>query len=87
MTLGDAIEIAQRSRGERSRPTIGWGALTPTERRVVDLARLGRSNSEIAAALLMGTETVKTHLSRSYAKLNVANRTQLASLAQPPSSR
>ena len=28
----------------------------------------------------MGAETVKSHLSRIYAKLNVANRTQLASL-------
>ena len=31
----------------------------------------------------MGAETVKTHLSRVYAKLGVANRTQLASLVPP----
>ena len=37
-----------------------------------------------STALLMGTETVKTHLSRTYAKLHVDNRTQLASLPRPP---
>ena len=63
---------------------IGWSALTPTERRVADLARLGRSNAEIAKQLIMGVETVKSHLSRSYAKLGVATRTQLAALPPPP---
>ena len=61
-----------------------WDALTPTERRVADLARLGHTNNDIAAALAIGAETVKTHLSRTYAKLKVANRTQLAALARPP---
>lgn len=32
----------------------------------------------------MGSETVKTHLSHAYAKLGVANRTQLAALEVPP---
>lgn len=79
----DAVAYAQRARGERSRPTIGWASLTPTERRVVDLARHGLTNGDIAAELLMGAETVKTHLSRTYAKLAVANRTQLAALPRP----
>ena len=70
-------------RGERSRPTLGWASLTPTERRVVDLAREGHTNAAIAKALLMGAETVKSHLSRVYANLGVANRTQLASLSVP----
>jgi DNA-binding CsgD family transcriptional regulator len=59
------------------------------ERRVADLAVLGRSNSEIATQLFVGRETVKTHLSNIYAKLGVANRTQLvadASRRGPTSS-
>ena len=83
LTRDDAVAYAQRMRGERARPTLGWRSLTPTERRVADLARLGRSNAAIAVELLMGAETVKTHLSRIYAKLGFANRTQLAAFVPP----
>ena len=55
---------------------------------MVDLARQGLSNAEIAGTLMMRAETVKTHLSRTYyAKLSVANRTQLAALARPSNGR
>ena len=53
---------------------------------MADLARLGKTNSDIAAELLMGGETVKTHLSRIYAKLDVPNRTRLAALTAPPTA-
>ena len=84
LSLDDVVAFAQRTRGERGRPTIGWLSLTPTERRVADLARAGLSNAGIAKELLMGAETVKTHLSRIYAKVGVANRTRLAALTPPP---
>ena len=35
------------------------------------------TNAEIAERLFIGRETVKTHLSNVYAKVGVANRTQL----------
>ena len=41
---------------------------------------------EIGRELLMGVETVKTHLSRVYAKLGVANRVQLAAFPVPLAS-
>jgi DNA-binding CsgD family transcriptional regulator len=85
LTTGDAVAYAQRSRGGRKRPTLGWAALTPTERQVADLASEGRTNKEIAAQLLMGAETVKTHLSRVFTKLGVKNRTELARGAKPKS--
>lgn len=51
--------------------------LTPTERRVADLASRGSSNKEIAAALFVGVHTVEVHLSHAYAKLGVRSRAQL----------
>jgi DNA-binding NarL/FixJ family response regulator len=42
------------------------------------LAADGLTNPEIGARLFMSRSTVKTHLSHVYAKLGVANRTELA---------
>jgi DNA-binding CsgD family transcriptional regulator len=78
LTVGDAIEYAQRARGLRGRPAFGWDSLTPTERRVVELVAEGRTNEEVARRLLMGVATVKTHLTHAYAKTGTSNRTELA---------
>jgi predicted ATPase/DNA-binding CsgD family transcriptional regulator len=78
LTLDDAIALVQRARGPRRRPASGWDSLTPTERSVVELAALGLTNPEIGARLYIGRGTVKTHLAHVYAKLGVANRTELA---------
>jgi DNA-binding CsgD family transcriptional regulator len=59
----------------RSQPT---GELTPTERRVVELAADGLSNKEIAGALFVSVHTVEAHLTHAYAKLGIRSRTQLA---------
>lgn len=77
----EAVAFARRARGSRARPLGGWGSLTPTEREVVQLAVEGCTNPEIGARLFMSRSTVKTHLSHVYAKLGVANRTELATLA------
>lgn len=81
LDLRAAAAYAGRARGPRGRPTSGWGSLTPTEREVVDLAVEGLSNPQIGARLFMSRGTVKTHLAHVYAKLAVANRTELARLA------
>jgi DNA-binding CsgD family transcriptional regulator len=52
--------------------------LTPTERRVAELAASGLANKEIAAALSITVHTVEAHLSHAYAKLGVSSRSQLA---------
>ena len=78
LSLADGIGYAQRMRGSRKRPTFGWASLTPTERRVTDLAAAGRTNQQIATALIMGPGTVKTHLEHIYRKLGVSNRTELS---------
>lgn len=54
------------------------GELTPSERRVCELAADGLSNKEIAQALFVTVHTVEVHLSHAYAKLGVRSRSQLA---------
>ncbi|GAA1956411.1 helix-turn-helix transcriptional regulator [Amycolatopsis minnesotensis] len=81
MPLDDAVAFARRTRGSRGRPSSGWASLTPTESQVVDLAVAGLNNPEIGSKLFMSRGTVKTHLSHVYAKLGVANRTELATAA------
>lgn len=53
-------------------------ALTDRELEVVGLVVRGRSNREIAEALVIGEKTVKTHISHILAKLGVTSRTQAA---------
>jgi DNA-binding NarL/FixJ family response regulator len=55
--------------------------LTDREREVLVHVAAGRSNDEIAAALVVSTETVKTHLKRMYAKLGVRDRAQAVVMA------
>jgi ATP/maltotriose-dependent transcriptional regulator MalT len=77
--LDEAIALAMRGRTARRRePERGWAGLTGAEAEVAELAAAGASNPEIAKRLFMSRSTVKTHLSRVYAKLEVANRTELA---------
>jgi DNA-binding CsgD family transcriptional regulator len=81
LSMDEAVAYALRARGERRRPSTGWDSLTPTELQVIDLVRSGQTNREVASQLLMGVETVKTHLSHVFTKLGVSNRSQLTALA------
>jgi len=56
----------------------GLHALTPAERSVAVLAADGHTNRQIAEQLFLSEKTVETHLSRSYRKVGVRSRTQLA---------
>ena len=55
--------------------------LTERELQVVRLVARGLSNQRIATELHLSQETVRTYLKRMFAKLDVADRTQLAVLA------
>ncbi|MET3985920.1 response regulator transcription factor [Streptomyces sp. PvR034] len=60
-------------------PTPGrGGSLTDREREVLGHIADGRSNREIARALVLSEKTVKTHVSNILMKLDVADRTQAA---------
>jgi DNA-binding NarL/FixJ family response regulator len=55
----------------------GPDLLTPREADVLELLQSGRSNAEIAAALHVSVETVRTHARRIYRKLGVKTRREL----------
>lgn len=62
-------------------PTPALDLLTERERDVLREIGLGRSNNEIAAELVVSENTVKTHVSRIFAKLMVRDRAQAVVLA------
>jgi DNA-binding NarL/FixJ family response regulator len=62
----------------------GPEVLTPREADVLELLQHGRSNAEIALALGVGVETVRTHARNIYRKLGVKTRRELATLAGSP---
>jgi DNA-binding CsgD family transcriptional regulator len=59
------------------------GQLTTRERQIAQLAGDGASNRSIAKRLTLSERTVENHLSRVYAKLGVAGRTELSAALQP----
>lgn len=80
LSADDLVAYVNRTRGTRGRPAIGWDALTPTELQVAHLVHEGLTNKEIAVRLLMGVETVKTHLSHIFAKLDTTKRSRVAAV-------
>ena len=68
----ELARVGARKRGADDRQ------LTPSERRVAELAAEGLPNKQIAGMLYVTVNTVEVHLSRSYAKLGVRSRSQLA---------
>jgi ATP/maltotriose-dependent transcriptional regulator MalT len=93
-----AAQLAQRAAtelratGARPRRAVltGLEALTPSERRVAELAAGGMSNPEIAQALFVTLNTVESHLRHVYQKLAISSRSQLPTAlrsAAPPASK
>jgi DNA-binding NarL/FixJ family response regulator len=59
----------------------GRATLSPREREVLRLVAAGATNRQIAAELKIGDETVKTLLSRTFAKLGVRRRAEAVATA------
>jgi DNA-binding CsgD family transcriptional regulator len=82
-SAGQLVEEAKaelKTLGVRPRSAMLSGAesLTPSERRVAVMAARGMTNPQIAQALFVTRATVESHLHRSYRKLDVTSRAQLA---------
>ncbi len=63
--------------------TAGGRLLTAREAEVLPLLQQGRSNAQVAVALQVGVETVRTHARNIYRKLGVSSRRELAAPAVP----
>ena len=61
---------------QRNEEAMKYLGITPREYEVLELVARGDSNRAIAKALFVSPNTVKTHLSSLYGKLEVSRRTQ-----------
>ena len=86
-----ALALTERARAElvaaggRPRRLVlsGLDSLTPSERRVAQLAAAGLSNRDIAQNLFITTRTVEGHLTNAYHKLAITSREQLPAALTP----
>jgi len=80
-----AARLAKRANAElqatgltvRRYTPIGVESLTPSERRVAELAASGMTNRQIAQSLFVTVKTVEAHLSATYGKLDIGSRREL----------
>jgi DNA-binding CsgD family transcriptional regulator len=86
---GGATALHERARtelaatGARPRRVMllsGPDSLTPSERRIAELAAIGHSNREIAQALFVTPKTVEYHLRNAYRKLDIDGRENLSTV-------
>jgi DNA-binding CsgD family transcriptional regulator/tetratricopeptide (TPR) repeat protein len=75
-TLERRARVELAAIGVRARTTDRAGAdsLTPSERRVAELAAAGGTNREIAQTLFVTEKTVETHMGRAFRKLTISSR-------------
>ncbi|PWV76831.1 DNA-binding response regulator, NarL/FixJ family, contains REC and HTH domains [Prauserella marina] len=74
------MERAATEAGAYERARSALAALTYREHEVALAVGQGKTNAEIAARLRVSVATVKAHMTRVMAKLDVGNRTQIALL-------
>jgi DNA-binding NarL/FixJ family response regulator len=78
--LGAAPDLAQM-RSSTPRPAAATYGLTPRQLEVLRLIAAGKSNREIAAALVISEHTVARHVQNIFAALRVSSRTAAGAFA------
>jgi DNA-binding NarL/FixJ family response regulator len=73
--------VVHRYRRQRSAAAADACPLTTRELEILGLAAQGQTNGQIARELWVTEQTVKFHLSNTYRKLGVANRTEASRYA------
>ena len=73
--------VTQRNNPQRREAQQRLAQLSERERDVVTAVAQGKSNAAIAGELFLSEATVKTHIYRSFAKVDAENRVQLAIFA------
>ncbi|WP_284745653.1 response regulator transcription factor [Amycolatopsis sp. RTGN1] len=73
--------VAARANPRRTRAQAKLELLSNREREIVTAVARGKPNADIAAELFLSEATVKTHITRTFAKLDVSNRVQLTIFA------
>lgn len=77
-----SVEAAEKELGScanrHARACTGWESLTEAEHNVATLVAEGMTNKDVADRLHVTRDTVKTHLSHIYAKLDISGRGELA---------
>ncbi|RZS43357.1 LuxR family two component transcriptional regulator [Herbihabitans rhizosphaerae] len=77
----EAIRGLAAAHGSRGRAGLEQAGLTEREREVLRLMTAGLSNTEIAEKLVLGVQTVKTHVGNVLGKLHARDRTQAVIMA------
>jgi len=70
-------ELAATGEKVRRWSPIGVESLTPSERRVAEMAASGLTNRQIAQTLFLTVKTIETHLAAAYDKLGIRSRRDL----------
>jgi predicted ATPase/DNA-binding CsgD family transcriptional regulator len=81
LPVDEAMDLALQENSPQAANAPGddvLGQLSPRERDVAQLIASGRSNREIADALVVSVKTVETHIQHIFGKLNVKARAEIA---------
>ncbi|HEV7494335.1 helix-turn-helix transcriptional regulator [Baekduia sp.] len=80
-------ELAATGERVRRYTPIGVESLTPSQRRVAELAASGMTNRQIAQTLFLTVKTIESHLAAAYDSLGIRSRQQLPAALSPGAER